>query len=642
MGKLENIVYDSFYTYAGMVIADRAIVDVRDCLKPSPRVLLYNQYRSKNFSNKDYVKSAALVGEALKTFYYHSDSSCYQMYCRMAAPYAMRYPLNNFHGNYGALSEGGQPAAMRYTEMRLSELSTKYLFEGLNHNAIAEWRDNFDETDQSPRCLPSIGYYNICNGSVGLGIGVSSSIPQFNLKEVNSAIIKLIQNPNCSDNEIYCAPDFATGGTITNANEVRKSIMAGTGAACCIRSTITYQAKEHELLISDLPFGVYSSTIVEQVKKLLAENEEYGITSIYDNSSDTAEIAFCLDKDANPTTIIRKLYKDTSLENYFSINMIMLDKGRFPKVFGWREACQAYIDHIRECKRREIQFDVDTLVARNHILEGLLIAIANIDEVIALIRGSETPSAAKRQLMEQYSLDEAQAQAILDLKLQRLANMEAIKVENEYNSNAAKMDELNNILGSQVEIDKLLIAALEEVAAKFGDARRTKLTNLLNESEEPEEEKEVVISWDSSTVKANTRSRKNLIRTTNRGTLLLVSSQGKMYRITVQDILNKGSEKISTYLKDCGPAIFCGDLNQTIGSKYWMFATKEGFIKKSDIGEYNYYGRNGSKMLKLHEGDSVIACGPINDDSQEFYNGICGNSVKSTGKNAVGSKLTVK
>lgn len=642
MAKLENIVYDSFYTYAGMVLADRAIVDVRDCLKPSPRVLLYNQYRSKNFSNKEFVKSAALVGEALKTFYYHSDSSCYQMYCRMAAPYAMRYPLNEFHGNYGALSEGGQPAAMRYTEMRLSPLSTNYLFSGLNHNAIAEWRDNFDETDQSPRCLPSIGYYNICNGTVGLGIGVSSSIPQFNLKEVNSALIKLIQDPDCSDDEIYCPPDFATGGTIINADEVRKSVLSGTGAACCVRSTITYNAEAHELMVSDLPFGVYSSTVVEQVKKLLAENEEYGITSIYDNSSDSAEIVFGLDKDANPATMIHKLYKDTSLEDYFSINMVMLEDGRFPRVFGWREACQAYIKHIRQCKRREIQFDLDTLIARNHILEGLLTSIAHIDEVVKIIRGSQSAAQAKTALMEKFGLDEPQAKAILDLKLQRLANMEAIKVENEYNENAAKIDNLNDILGDQKKVDGLLIAALTEVMNKFGDARRTKLENFSKESGGIPEE-DIMIICDEKTVRVAKRKAKTAMTISSLSSLLFITENGKMYRLPITRVIKEGSVNYIKALKIDSPVIFTVDLGRVSISKYWALATKDGFVKKVSVDEYNYLGRQGSKITKLKDGDSLIKCGLVSSDDENFKISsdvkIRAKKIKTASKTSLGAKI---
>ena len=643
MANLDEVVYDSFYTYAGMVIADRAIVDVRDCLKPSPRVLLYNQYLNKNFSNKPFIKSASIVGDALKTFYYHGDSACYDMYCRMAAPYAMRYPLNNFHGNYGTLEEGS-PAAMRYTEMRLSELSTKHLFDGLNHNAIAEWRDNFDETDKSPSCLPSIGYYNICNGSIGLGIGISSSIPQFNLREVNNALVKLIQNPEIDFSEIYCAPDFATGGTITNAAEVRESLRKGHGSSCRIRSTITYDSKKHELLISDLPYGVYSKTIVRQIQEKVLEDENYGIIHIYDNSADTAEICLELSKHANPSIMIKKLYKDTSLENWFSINMIMLDKGRFPRVFGWKEACQAYIDHIRECKTRELKFELDGLIHRNHILDGLLIATANIDEVVYLIRHSESVAAAKAGLMKTYKLDEEQAKAILDLKLQRLAKLEAVKINDEREKNAYEISRLEHILNTPSEINNLLIAALQDVANKFGDARRTKVANLMDAEEEEVEEYEVMLNiYDGKIKVVKKRVAGQIIDTTNLGTLIGISVDGRMYHSRVGDIVEGKVYSVDTLFGADIVQVY--DLEEIKKHQYIVFATEEGFLKKSTTNEYNYTGRNGNKMLKLHANDNIIAALLANDNTiieVGYASGLTKNmdsaAIPVTTKSALGSQ----
>lgn len=645
MADLEQVVYDSFYTYAGMVIADRAIVDVRDCLKPSPRVLLYNQYRNKNFNNKPFVKSASLVGDALKTFYYHGDTSCYEMYCRMAAPYAMRYPLNSFHGNYGTLSEGGHPAAMRYTEMRLSKLSTEYLFDGLNHNAIEQWRDNFDETDKSPTCFPSIGYYNICNGSTGVGIGISSSIPQFNLREVNQALIKLIQNKDVDFDEIYCPPDFATGGTITNAKEVKESLKIGSGSACRIRSTITFLPKENELMVSDLPYGVYSSTVIKQVKAKIQEDENYGIIDIFDNSADYPEIVFKLSKTANPTVMIQKLYKDTSLESWFGINMIMLDHGRFPKVFGWREACQAYIDHIRECKKRELQYDLDALVARNHILEGLLIAIAHIDEVVALIRHSESAADAKQALMKNYNLDEEQAKAILDLKLQRLANLEAIKINKELEENQVEIDKLNNILSNPLEIDKILINILDEVAKKFGDARRTKITNVINADEEEEEEIPVIVRIKDGKISLCEKllSGQN-IKTTNKDILIGFAANGKMYKVAIKELTDK-QIAISTLFKT-RDIIAINSVSSLKEDGIITFITKDGYVKKTKMSEYSWPARANTVSFKLQQ-DDVIKAIDFND-AQEFALKIgdkeqiinCKNyKILPSGKQAKGKKV---
>ena len=604
MDNLEKIVDESFYTYAGMVIADRAIVDVRDCLKPSPRVLLYNQYQRKNYSNKPFVKSAAVVGDALKTFYYHGDQSCYQMYSRMAAPYSMRYLLNNFHGNYGTLSEGVHPAAMRYTEMRLSEISTDYLFAGLNKNAIEVWRDNFDETDKSPSCLPSVGYYNICNGSIGLGIGVSSSIPQFNLKEVNQAIIKLMRNPQVAFEEIYCPPDFATGGIITNAAEVMESLRVGQGKSCRIRSVIEYDAKKHELLVKQLPYSVFSSTIKEQIKKLLVEQPDYGIIEIFDNSGETAEMELTLAKDAVPSVVIQKLYHDTSLESWFGINMIMLDQGRFPKVFGWREACQAYIDHIRICKRRELEFDVGALNARNHILDGLLIALASIEDVIATIKNSENASAAKANLIKEYGLTEIQAQAILDLKLQRLAHMEAMKIEKELNENRAKLEELNNILATPVLLDDILVQILEDVAKKYGDARRTKIINVLAEEEVEEPEIPVMLRIkDGKIMPTSKKLSGEIISTTNKETLIAFTSSNHMFKAAVKDIPTNGIP-VNNLFKTTGILAVNTLSNLKAGTTIYSL-TSNGYIKKTNTKDYSWPPRTNVALFKMSDGDTI-------------------------------------
>ena len=444
MKDLYDVVRESFRDYAGAVISDRAIVDVRDCLKPSPRMLLYYQYKKKNRSDKPHVKSAKIVGGVLGDYYVHGDSSAYGIYTRMAQPFSMRYPLEDFQGNVGNLM-GDPPAAMRYTECRLNQLASEYLFQGLDKNAVKIWKDNFDETETMPSVLPSVGFYNICNGSVGLGIGISSSIPQFNLREVNAALIRLIENPDSEFAAIYCAPDFATGGIITNAAEIRESIRVGKGTSIHIRGVAEYDAKSNSITITEVPYGVTTSLITSEINTIIENEPECGIEKYNDGTGLNAELTIYLAKDANPHTILKRLYKETSLESWFSVNMTMLEDGRFPKVFGWKEALQSYIAHMDECKRRELKFDMDALIHRNHILDGLKIALANIDDVVALIRNSESAAKAKIGLMETYGLDDEQAKAILDMKLQRLANLEAIKINKEFEENAAEIDRLYSL-----------------------------------------------------------------------------------------------------------------------------------------------------------------------------------------------------
>lgn len=643
--NLNAAVEENFARYAGNVILDRAICDSRDMLKPSARMLMYSQRKiTKNTSDKAFVKSARVVGDALGRFYTHGDSSCYGTYMRMAKPFAMRYPLEDCQGNSGTIITSGDEAAMRYTELRPSKVSD-YLFSGIEKNAVSEWKDNFDETLQYPGVLPSIGFYNIVNGTTGIGVSISSSIPQFNLKEVNEAIVKLIENPEATFESIYCAPDFATGGTILNAAEVRESLRNGHGKAAKIRARINYDSKTHSLIVTELPYGVYSGTITEEIEQLLNENENYGIESINDGSGSVVNYTISLSKDVNPSVIMRKLYADTSLENHFTINMVMLENGRFPKVFGWKEALQSYIAHMDKCKRRELKFDMDALIHRNHILDGLKIALANIDDVVALIRNSESAAKAKIGLMEAYSLDDEQAKAILDMKLQRLANLEAIKVNKEFEENAAEIDRLGNILGSQDEVNKLLIAALREVATKFGDARRTSLMNLHETVEEIEEE-EVILSYSVDSIKVVKRAAKDMIKTTNLSTLLLVTAEGKMYKVPVANILEAGAAKYSSLIKDNSPVVYIDDLASIKLKKFWLFTTTSGMVKRSAIEEYNYTGRQGSKMLKLKEGDKLIGCGTFTAENETLSFMRNGNKVSVrvdvvpiTGKAAMGNKI---
>ena len=367
--EMTDVVNENFERYAGNVILDRAICDVRDMLKPSARMLIYSQMAiTKNTHKKPFIKSARVVGDCLGHLYEHGESSCYGSYMRMSKDFTMRVPLEECQGNNGTMTKNGDEAAMRYTELRLSEIAS-YLYNGLDKNAIGDnWRNNFDETEQYPGVMPSIGYFNLCNGTQGLGIAISSSIPQFSLREVNDAIIKLIQNSNIADEDLIIMPDFATGGILTNAQEVYQALRVGQGAACKLRAVMNYNPDNNTIIITELPYGVYSEVIKSQIY-ILMEDENYGIKSIHDNTGKTPEIILELNKGINPKKMIEKLYKDTNLESHFTINMWVLKDGRFPQIMGLRQIFQEYIAHIRECKRNIIQFDLDKAIARKNIVD---------------------------------------------------------------------------------------------------------------------------------------------------------------------------------------------------------------------------------------------------------------------------------
>lgn len=637
----QQAIEQAFLEYGASVAQERSVPDVRDGLKIGLRQGLYSQYHSKLTHKYPFKKALKSVAAATSLCYVHGDAAMYDTLIRAAKPWAFRYPLEEAQGAAGSPAAPDDHSAARYVEMRSSELAD-YLFAGLKKNAVKEWYNNYDDTEKIPSVLCPIGFWPLINGCQGIAVSFSTSSPQYNLREVNAALEKLILNPEEDFNKIYCAPDFATGGTIVNAQETRESIKNGTGKACRIRAKLEYMKKEHCIKATELPFGVYTNTVISQLAELTENDENYGIAKVIDHTKKTADIRIYLTKDVNPAVVMRKLYADTSLESSFSINQIFLDQGRYPRVFGWREACLAYIDHMNECKRRELQFDMDALIRRNHILDGLKIALANIDDVVHMIRHSENAAVAKEALMTTYGLDEEQAKAILDMKLQRLANLEAIKINTEYNDNAAEIDRLGNILGSQTEINKLLIEALHEVATKFGDARRTQLMNLSEQVEEIEEEEVILSVTNNISIKVVKRGVKDSIKTTNLSTVAFVTNEGKFYKIPVSNIIEAGNAKISTLIKDSAPIVYIGDLEEIKINKYWAFITKNGMVKKSNIEEYNYSGRQGSKMLKLKEGDTVVACGVFTSDNDSIsYNGkgTVLSAVSVTGKAAMGSKL---
>lgn len=640
----QGTIEKAFLEYGGSVAQERAVPDVRDGLKIGLRQGLYSQYHSKLTHSHKFQKAQKSVAAAMSLCYVHGDAAMYDTFIRAAKPWAFRYPLEEAQGAYGSPAAPDDHSAARYVEMRSSELAD-YLFAGLKKNAVKEWYNNYDDTERIPSVLCPIGFWPLINGCQGIAVSFSTSSPQYNLREVNAALEKLILNPDIDFNAIYCAPDFATGGTIVNAQETKESIKNGSGKACRIRAKLEYLSKENCIKATELPYGVYTNTVIAQLAALTEEDENYGISKVIDHTKKAADIRIYLNKDINPAVMMRKLYADTSLESSFAINQIFLDQGRFPRVFGWKDACLAYIAHMDECKRRELKFDMDALIHRNHILDGLKIALANIDDVVALIRNSESAAKAKIGLMETYGLDDEQAKAILDMKLQRLANLEAIKVNKEFDENAVEIDRLGNILGSQDEVNKLLIAALREVATKFGDTRRTQLMNLSEQVQEIEEE-EVTLSVSGNTIKVVKRGVKDCFKTTNLSTLLFVTNQGKMYHVPVSSVIEAGSAKIATLIQDNAPIVYYGDLEQTKLNKFWMFATSDGMVKKSNIEEYNYYGRNGTKMLKLRENSAVIACGVFTSNCETFtiprgnsHTDVSVGIVNPTGKAAMGSKV---
>lgn len=653
MANLKEVIEESFIQYSGAVLQSRALVDVRDCLKPSARQILYCMYTDKFTQDKPFKKTLKAIGSASRV-YIHGDSSAEGIIMRNAQPFAMNHPLIEIEGSFGNLIESGNWAAPRYTGARLTALSN-YLFDGIKKNSIKEWRDNYDDTEKYPAVLPSIGFYSIVNGTMGIGVGASSSIPPTNLSEVNAAIIKLIKNPDTPFDEIVCYPDFPTGAILTNKDEVKESLRNGQGKSCRLRAVIKYLPAENCLEVTEIPYMLYTNTICGELESIIAENEDTTfIDRFNDLTGSTPKIKIYLKKGTNPNKVIEYLYKNTSLESHYSINMTMLQDGRTPRVYGWKDALLEYIKHIRECKRNIIQFDLDKALARENVIEGLLVAAANIDEVIALIRGSNDSAEASRKLIARFHFNEEQAKAILAIKLASLTKIDSIKLNEELEQIRINISKYKHLLSEPTALDETLIEILQEVAKKFGDARRTKIENVLGDEEEPEEIQEedvVIVENGNGTLTCTKNGARNaraktsqVIYTTNLSYLTCITNAGKMYNAPVSKV---HKETKLTDIFDIGTEVPLLIIDTPSFNAYQSLTciTKNGFIKKSRTSEYLARAKKGVQAIKL-DNDVVVAVILSSDDDDKvlifssggYYNCYPLSEVGYTGRATKGVK----
>lgn len=635
MADIKKIVEDSFTRYAGNVILNRAICDARDMLKPSVRMLMYSQLAvTKNIPSKPFIKSARVVGDALGHYYEHGDNSCYCTYMRLSKPFAMRYPLEDCQGNNGTLNNTNDEASMRYTELRLSPLGYA-LFGDVEKETISEWSENFDETEKYPKVSPTKGYYNICNGTVGLGIAISSSIPQFNLREINESLIKLLWNPEIPFDEICVMPDYATGATLLNANDVKESLRNGTGSAAKLRSVIEYDKSRRVLVVKELPYGVYTETISEQIQKLLEKDPNCGIENVNDASHKKPDYEIYLTKNANPEKVLRQLYRETSLENFCGINMTVLVDGKKPAILGLKELLQCHLDHEKAIYINGFSFDLRKINARLHIIEGLIKAISMIDEVVKTIKSCADAKNASIGLQHLLSIDEAQAKAILELKLSRLTHLDITKLENEKTSLESEKNRIVAILSDENLLKKEIEKGLREVANKFGDGRRTKIMNLeFNGDEEPIEVSQLQVSLTNKNTFVVTET--STLCTQKRGsvgaklkldadeyvisskivdsdeTLLLFSTQGRVYTYKASELTPNEKNYISL---DTEKICAFNSTKKTNSEKHIIFATARGIIKKSLLSDYINTKKGGATAIKLDEGDKIVSVIFVNDEN---------------------------
>ena len=629
MADFKSIIEQSMAQYGAAVLQSRALVDVRDCIKPSARQIFYCMDKYKYTANKPYQKTMAAIGDAMKHFYIHGDSSCEGIIMRAGQSFAMRYPLVEVKGNGGTLLASGNWAAPRYTEARLSKLAS-YLFSDIDKDTINDWRDNYADNEQYPAVLPTKGFYNLVNGVSGIGIGMACSVPQYNLRELNNALIYLIDHPDCSFDDIYCAPDFATGAILYNEEDVKESMKNGTGFACKLRSVVEYDSKERCFIVKEIPYSVYTDTISGQLEEIVNGEDNPGIERFNDLTGATPLIKIYLAKKANPDKVLRYLYKNTSLQYHYGINFTMLADGKYPKVFTWKELLQAHINHERVVYRRAFEFDLNKIKQRIHIIDGLLICMANIEEVVQTIRGSASSAAAAIALQNKFLLDAEQTKAVLDMKLSRLAHLEVQKLENEKKELTEQARQIEEILNNEELFKEEIKRGWREVAQKFGDARRTKIISITKEDEEPTEIKQLQVSltnrgnlFVTETSSLYTQRRGGVgnklkldegeivISThtvASNEELLLFTIAGNVYHCSASNLAMEEKIHVQSIApaKDWERVCAINSANKKTDKPYILFFTKKGMIKKSELSEYNITRNIGLKALTLDEGDEIV------------------------------------
>ena len=629
--NMEEVLSSAFLEYAGYNLQRRAIPDARDGLKWGARQLLHAQMLGKFTYDKPFKKAIKSVSQAMGFSYVHGDASAYGTFIRMAKPFVMNVPLQEAKGNYGTLINPDDHSASRYVEMRGSAAAAA-LLKDLDKDTILEWENTYDLEGKFPKVLPAKGFWNLVNGCISIGSGMSCSIPPLNLRETNEALIKLLWNPNISDEELIVFPDFPTKATILNRDEVFNSLKNGTGFACKIRAKVEWDNAERCFIVKELPYSTYTNTICKELADIINEEPEVGIIDIADYTGTEPDLRIYLKKTANPDKVLRYLYKNTSLENHFSINMTVLDKGITPKIMGQRELFQAHLDHEREVYIRGFEFDLKKIRARIHIIEGLLKAYDAIDEVVQTIKTSASSTVANEALRKLLGIDEIQAKAILDLKLARLSKLDINKLCNEKSDLKKEETRIESILNDETLLKKEIENGLREVAEKFGDARRTKILNLQKkDDEEPIEKKQLSLAFtnegaifvsETSTLYSQRRNGvgskfklakgefivDNLVGE-NTDTILFFTSKGNFYHLKMGEFSIGEKQYLSSLIQinDYETIKAATVLSKNNNKKFIIFITKKGILKKSELTEYNLKRNTGAIALNLDKDDEIVS-----------------------------------
>lgn len=637
---LEKEMESSYLDYAMSVIVGRALPDARDGLKPVQRRIIYSMYESGMFYNRPYKKSAHVVGNVLGRYHPHGDAAVYEALVRMAQDFSFRYPLVDGHGNFGSI-DGDEPAAMRYTEVRLSSIASE-LIADIEKNVV-DFTPNYDNSLKEPVVLPTKVPQLLMNGSSGIAVGMATNIPPHNLGELVDALLYLIEKPDAEIDELLNfikGPDFPTGGIIVGKKGIKESYLTGKGKLT-IRGKIKIEETkkgDKNIIITEIPYMVNKANLLTQIAELVQEKKITGIKDLRDESDRHGiRVVIELKKEAEPQIVINQLYKHTQLETTFGVIMLAILDGQ-PKIFNLKELLNIFLNHRKDVVIRRTKFDLEKARARAHILEGLIIALDHLDEVISIIRQSENAEKAREKLMIRYKLTQTQAQAILDMRLHQLTKLEKEKLIEEMEEIRENIKKLEKILNDEKELWKVISEELKEVKKKYADERKTIIeeeekTDITIEDLLPDNPEVVCLTHEGyikrlplSTYQIQKRGGKGLntlanngtdiitsfVVTSTRSTLFLFSNKGKVYSIKTYELDETSRQSKGISIKEYiniseGEKITeIISLNQIPQDLYFLFVTSKGIVKKTPVEEFENVRKNGIYAIKINEDDYLV------------------------------------
>lgn len=645
---IRNEMKKCYIDYAMSVIVGRALPDVRDGLKPVHRRILYSMYELGLSPEKPYRKCARIVGDVLGKYHPHGDSAVYDALVRLAQDFSIRNILVDGHGNFGSV-DGDAAAAMRYTEARMSKIAVEMLRD-INKNTV-DFMPNFDGEEKEPLVLPSRFPNLLVNGSSGIAVGMATNIPPHNLGEVIDGVVKIIENPDITIPELMTVikgPDFPTAGIIIGTSGIREAYETGKGKVTVrAKAEIEEEKGRHKIIVTEIPYQVNKAKLIEHIAELVKDKRIVGISDLRDESDrDGMRIVIEIKKDSNANVVLNQLYKHTKMQDTFGIIMIALVDNE-PRTLNLKDILVHYLNHQKEVITRRTQFELDKALARAHILEGLRIALDHIDEVIRLIRSSKTTEEARNGLISQFGLSEKQAQAILDMRLQRLTGLEREKIEAEYQELMKSIAYFRDVLANEELLLKIIKDELLEIRTKYADARRTMIEKnpLEVDMEDLIEEKEVVITLTHSgyikriqadTYSAQRRGGKGIQAMTTKeddfvehvfvasthSDLLFFTNRGRAFRIRAYEVPDAGRTAKGTNLVNLLPLDSDEKIEVVLSIKgdydegYLIMATKQGIIKKTELNEFKNIRKNGLIAINLRDGDELLKVKVTHGDAE--------------------------